>query len=41
LVRPDVDLMRDALISDVSESDDTIMIGFTDTNAQSGRSPYV
>jgi hypothetical protein len=36
LVRPEVDLMRDALISDVSESDDSIMIGFTDTNAQSG-----
>ena len=27
--------MRDALISDVSEFDDTIMIGFTDTNAGS------
>ena len=28
--------MRDALISDVSESDDTITIAFTDTNAQAG-----
>jgi outer membrane lipoprotein-sorting protein len=36
LVRPEVDLMRDALISDVSESDDTITIAFTDTNAQAG-----
>jgi outer membrane lipoprotein-sorting protein len=36
LVRPEVDLLRDALISDVSESDDTITIAFTDTNAQAG-----
>ena len=36
LVRPEVDLMRDALISDVSESDDTITIASTDTNAQAG-----
>jgi len=36
LVLSEVDLMRDALISDVRESDDTITIAFTDTNAQAG-----
>ena len=36
LLRTDVDLLRDAYISDVSETDDTIMIGFTDTNAGTG-----
>jgi outer membrane lipoprotein-sorting protein len=36
LLRKEVDLMRDALISDVSEADDTLMIGFTDTSAEAG-----
>jgi outer membrane lipoprotein-sorting protein len=36
LLRTEVDLLRDALISDVSEADDTIMIGFTDTSSEAG-----
>jgi outer membrane lipoprotein-sorting protein len=33
LLRKDVDLLRDALITDVSEADDVVMIGFADANA--------
>ena len=34
LLRTDVDLLRDAVISDVSEADDTLMIAFTDPAAK-------
>jgi len=36
LLRTDVDLLRDAHISDASEANDTIMIGFTDTHSGTG-----
>ena len=36
LLRSDVDLLRDAHISDVGEANDTIMIGFTDTDTGTG-----
>jgi outer membrane lipoprotein-sorting protein len=33
LLHKDVDLLRDAVVSDVSEADDVVMIGFTDASA--------
>ena len=36
LLRTDVDLLRDAHISDVRQADNTILIGFTDTDAGTG-----
>ena len=36
LLRAEVDLLRDALILDVSEVDDMIMIGFTGASAEAG-----
>ena len=36
LLRPEVDLLRDALVSDVNETDDTVMIAFNDANAEAG-----
>lgn len=36
LLRTDVDLLRDAHISEVRQADDTILIGFTDTDAGTG-----
>jgi outer membrane lipoprotein-sorting protein len=36
LLRAEVDLLRDAVISDVGETDDTIMVAFRDASAEAG-----